>query len=81
MHVLLDGFHIFHLFLGGISIIKTKIAEALELVRQSEIETDGFGVADMKIAVGFGRKTGMDPALVFFSFQVLQDNFFDEMGG
>ena len=67
-HVLLDGFHILHLLLAGIGVVEAQVAEAPVIGGNPEIDTDGFGMADVQVAVGFGRETGMDAALEFACF-------------
>jgi hypothetical protein len=69
--IFLDGFYIFHLFLGRIGIVKAKIAESVKFPGQTKIKEDGFGMADMQITVWFGREAGMHPTLVFLIPQVL----------
>jgi hypothetical protein len=49
------------------------VATAAKLLRQPEIETDGLGMADMKIAVRFRREPGND-CLVPAVCQVIIDD-------
>ncbi len=62
-HVGLDGVDIFLLFLGRIGVVEAQIALPAELLRDAEIQTDRFGVADMEVAVRLRRKA-RDHALV-----------------
>ena len=79
-HVALDGFHVFDAFFLGIGVIETQIAAAVILGRQREIQADGFGVADMQVAVGFWWKACGDFAVVFMVGEVVGDDVTDEIG-
>ena len=59
-HVPFDGVDIFLLFLGRICVIEAQMAAAPELFCHTEIQADGFGVADMEVAIGFRRKSRHD---------------------
>ncbi len=61
-HVALDGVDIFLLFLGRIGVVEAQVAAPAELLGDAEVEADRFGVADMEVAVGLGRKAGDDLA-------------------
>ncbi len=78
-NVLFDGFNKLFLFFGWIGVIKSHIAKATKLSRNTEIEADGFGVSDMQIAVGLGRKTCMNSPIVFVCLQVLSNNRSDKI--
>ena len=54
-----DGIHIFSVFLDGIGIIETQIADPAKLFSRTKIDTDGFGMPDVQIPVGLGRETGL----------------------
>ena len=73
-YVVLDGLNILHIFLFRIGVIETQVALAAEFPRQSEVKTNGFGMADMQVTVWFRRETGMDPTLVFARGQVFLNN-------
>ena len=47
---------------------------------ESEIEVDGFRVADVQIAVRLGRKARMHAAAVLVGLQVVEDDLADEVG-
>ena len=55
-HVRFDRVDVFLLFLGRVGVVEAQIAVAAELLRDPEVEADGFGVPDMQIAVRLGRK-------------------------
>ena len=44
-----------------------------------EIETDGFGMADMQISIWFRWKSCMYPSLVFVVAKVLVDDLSDKI--
>ena len=52
--------HVLLIFLDGVRIVKAHMAGALIVPGKSEIQADALGVANMKIAVGFWRKTRAD---------------------
>ena len=47
-------------FLDRIGVVKTHVAAPVVIERQAKVQTDGFGVPDVQITIGFGRKTGPD---------------------
>ena len=47
---------------------------------EAEIEVDGFGVADVQIAVRLRRKARMHAAAVFVGLQIVEDDLADEIG-
>ncbi len=59
-HVAFDGLHVFRLFLRGVRVVEAEVAFSAEPFRQAEVETDGFGVADVQVSVRFRRKAGDD---------------------
>src|SRR5208282_2636456 len=64
-HVALDSVDIFLLFLGRVGVVEAQMTAAGKFLRYAEVETDRLGVADMQIAVRFGRKPrhyGLVPA-------------------
>ena len=50
-----------------------RIDVAVELVGETEVDTDGLGVADVQVAVGLGRKTRLHTALVFVGLEVVEN--------
>ena len=65
--------------LVGIGVVEAQVADAAEFRGDAEIEHDRLGVADVQIAVGLGRKTGVDAAAVAAGLQVFDDDFTDEI--
>ena len=50
----------FLVFLFGVGVVETQMADTAIFVRQPEVHADALGVADMQVAIGFGRKAGAD---------------------
>ena len=65
-------------FFFGIGVVEAQVALAVVNIGQAEVQADGFGVADVQVAVGFGRETGLD-GFVFAAFEVFFDEGADEM--
>ena len=58
--VLLDGLDVLHVLLGGVCIVHTQITHPAILFGGAEVHENGLGVADVEVAVGLGRKAGVD---------------------
>ncbi len=72
--VLLDGIDVLLLFLFGIGVVEAQVGFSAELIGQSKVKTDGLGVADVEVAVGLGRKAGLDDGVaVLFGAHILGD--------
>ena len=71
--VLLDGVDILGVLLHGVGVVEAQVGLAAVLLRQSEINAYRLGVADVQVAVGFRRKTGLDRG-VGAILQTLFDN-------
>jgi len=48
---------VFGLWIG---VVKAELAHTIKLIGKAEVDADGFGVADMQIAVGLRWKTRLD---------------------
>ena len=59
VNVLLDGLYKLHILLGGVCVVHTQVAHAAELFGSTEVDDQGLAVADVQIAVGLRRKTGV----------------------
>jgi hypothetical protein len=57
-HIALDRIDIFLLFLGRVGVVEAQVTAAAELLRDAEIETDRFGVADVQVTVWLRREPG-----------------------
>ena len=66
-----DAVHVLLIFLHGVRVVKAHVAVAAELLGKAEIKADALGVADVKIAVGLGRKARADLRHVFHAFLLL----------
>ena len=73
MDVFTDGVDIFCVLLYGVGVIETQEAFAAEFFSGTKIHTYGFCVADMEIAVGFGRKTGLESSSVLSFLEVINN--------
>ena len=79
--VLFDGVHKLGILLGRVGVVHAQVADAAELLGRAEVDDQRLAVADVEIAVGLGRKTGMNlhagkaPA----GGDVLRDKFMDKV--
>ncbi len=73
-----DGVDVFDVFLDGIGVVEAQVALAGVFAGDAEIETDGLGVTDVKVAVGLGRKARDDLWIAFFG-DVAGDDVADEI--
>jgi len=55
-----NGIDVFLIFLFRIGVIEAQVAAAVVVARQTKIDVDRFGMADVQIAVGLGWKTRHD---------------------
>jgi hypothetical protein len=78
MHVSHDRSNVFRFLLCGIGVVHADVANAAKLARNPKIETNRFRVADVQIAIRFGRKTGND-LLVFPRPKIFGDNVANEV--
>ena len=62
------------LFLGRVGVVEAQVALAAELVGEAEVQADGLGVADVQVAVGLGRKAGVDASPYLLVRQVVEDD-------
>ena len=81
MDVLFDGIHELGVLLGGVGVVHTQIADAAEFLGGTEVDDQGLAVADVQIAVGLGRKTGVDlhPGKLSAGGDVLFDELVDKV--
>ena len=76
-HILHDGIHILGVLASGIGVIKARWQGPL-LLGNAKIQTDGLGVTDVEVTVGFRRKPGHDTA-VFAFLEIVVNDFSDEV--
>ncbi len=75
----LDGLDVFHVFGFRVGVVEAQMADAAKLLGHAEVETDGFGVADMEIAVGLWRKAGCHPAAIATACGITGHNVADKV--
>jgi hypothetical protein len=56
LHRVADGVDVFLLFFFRVGVVKAQVAHAAVFLGQLEVEPDALGVADVQVAVGFGRE-------------------------
>jgi hypothetical protein len=76
--ILLDGLHILHVFSGGVGVVHPQVAFAAKFFRRAKIDAQGLAVADVQIAVGLRRESGVDMVALAF-LQVLADKVLDKI--
>src|SRR5581483_10593567 len=76
-----DGVNVLRLFFFRIGVVKAQIGVAVKFIRETEVEADRFGVADVQIAVGLGRKTGLHAAGVLVRLQIFNDSVANKIRG
>ena len=59
LDVALDRVDVLHVLLDGVRVVEAQVALAAVFLRQSEVDADALGVADMQVTVRFGRETGL----------------------
>ena len=64
----------------GVGVVEAQVGFAAELGRETEVQADGFGVADVEIAVWLRRKARVDPSLVLVGLQVVENDIANEIG-
>ena len=79
VHVVLDRIDVLDIFLRRIRVVETQMANAAEFRREAEIQTNRFGMSQMQIAVGLGRKARDDAAAVLAGRPVVGDDLANEM--
>ena len=74
-----DGIDILGFFLGRIGVVHPNVADAVELVRDPEVQADRLGMTDVKITIRLRWKAG-DNLGVVSSPQIIRHNLADEVG-
>ena len=62
--IVLDGLDKFFFFLGRVGIVKAQVAHAAEALRRQKIDGKRLDMADVQIAVRFGREARLNAAAV-----------------
>src|SRR5262249_15437629 len=78
VHILLDGVDIFLLLFRRIGVVEAQMATAAELLRDTEIEGNRLGVADVQIAAPLRRKAGHHAGIAFRG-EILGDGVAEEI--
>ena len=60
VNILLDGVYILGVLLGGVGIVHAQVAQTAVLLGRAEVDAQRLAVADVQIAVGLRRKTGVN---------------------
>ncbi len=79
-HRVRDGVLELDVLLERIGVVEAQVARAAVLGGESEIEDDRLGVPVMKVAIGLGRETGHDAAVVLAGSIVVGDDDAQEIG-
>ena len=78
MHIGHDGINVLSFLFRRIGVVHSNVTDAVELMRDPEVQADRLGVTNMKISVRFRRKT-RDNLAVFSSTQVIRYNVADKI--
>ena len=79
-YILLNGFYIFDIFLGGVGVIKSQITGAVVFGCQAKVQTDRFGMADMQVSIWFRWKAGRHFLVELVGFEIVFDDIADKVG-
>src|SRR5205085_1768523 len=74
-----NGVNVLSFFLGWVGIVKPQVSLTAKLRGQSEVEADGFGVADVEIAVGFRWKAGVYTSPKLIGLEIFADDLANEV--
>jgi hypothetical protein len=78
--IFLDGVHVLHSSLVGLVSSKRRLQVPPYCLGHPEVQADGFGVADVQVAVGLRGKAGRQAAVVFVGLQIRFDDGFNKVG-
>src|SRR5205823_11220115 len=76
-----NGVDVLGFFLGWIRIVKSQVGLAAKLRSQAKVQADGFGMSNVEITIGFGRKAGMDASCELIGLEVFADDLANEIRG
>ena len=77
-YIFLNRVHILDILLDRIGVVIAEIGLSAILGGESEIDAQALGVAEVQIAVGFGRETGQN-RIHFSAFEVFFNDFLKEI--
>ena len=60
MDVLLNGVYVLRVFLGGVGVIHPQVADAAKLFCRTEVNDEGFAVANVEVPIGLRGETGVN---------------------
>ena len=78
LHVFADGIDIFHIFLGRVRVVEAEVRKATELLGGTEVQADGLGMANVNVAVRFGRETRQH-VIALAGLEVVNDNVLNKI--
>ena len=79
LDVALDAIYVLHVLLSRISVVETQVADAVVLLRNTEVHADSLDVTDMQVAVRLGRETRLNTSVVLAFTQVLLYDLLNEI--
>ena len=79
LDVLLYGLDVLMALLDRVSVVETEITDTAVSLGDAEVESYGFGVTDVKVAIGFGRETSLDASTIFAVAKIFLDLLYDEV--
>jgi hypothetical protein len=71
---------IFLLLFFGIGVVKTQVTYTVIITGKAKVEADAFGMADVQVAIRFGRKTGFHTSIPLARPVIFFDDITDEVG-
>ena len=78
LHVFADGIDVFHIFLGRVRVVEAEVRKAAELLGSAEVQADGLGMANVNVAVRFGRETRQH-VIALAGLEVVNDNVLNKI--
>ena len=79
-HAVANRIDIFLRFLFRIGIVETQVTQTTVIMRNTEIQANALGVADVQIAIGLGRETRFHTSVPFSGTIIFVDNIADKIG-
>ena len=76
-----DGVDVLDIFLLRIGVVEAQVGMSAELVGETEVEADRFGVSDMQVAVGLRRKSRLHAPVVLVRLQSSSNSIAKKVGG
>ena len=78
-NIILNRVHILLTLLLGICVIEAEITQARIFRRHGKVETDGFGMTDMEIAIRLRRKSSVHAPSMLVLFEILSNLVADKV--